>query len=315
MINRRNFLKGASLFTLGGLVACNSNGGNAVAEKTVAGAASGVKANKNIGLQIYSLGKELYEDVPGGMKKLKEMGYKTLELAGYKEGKIGGIDMMEFKKMVEDAGLVITSSHVNPPTREYTKSNLNEIKEYWKKTADDHAKLGVKYLIQPGQPKTRSLEETKYVCEVFNEAGKIVKAAGIPFGYHNHEMEFAKVVAGGTESLFGRRQKGDVIYDIFLAETDPSLVFFEMDVYWAVMGQVDPVEYLKKYADRIKVLHIKDRAVLGQSGMLNFEQIFKQFYANGHQDYFVELEGIKDRTQFEGVKGCVDYLLNVPFVK
>lgn len=85
-----------------------------------------------------------------------------------------------------------------------------------------------------------------------------MKAAGIPFGYHNHDMEFAKVVPGGTEMKFGRHNKGEKVYDIFLANTDPSLVFFEMDVYWAVMGQQDPVEYITKYADRIKVLHIKD---------------------------------------------------------
>ena len=57
--------------------------------------------------------------------------------------------MMEFKKMAEDAGLKITSSHVNPPTGEYTPDTRNTIMEYWKKTADDHAKLGVKYLVQP----------------------------------------------------------------------------------------------------------------------------------------------------------------------
>jgi len=315
MINRRHFLKGASLFTLGSLVACDGKKSITGLEKNAAELNETV--NKNIGLQIYSLGKELYEDVPVGMKRLKEMGYSTLELAGYKEGKIGGIDMMEFKKMAEDAGLKIISSHVNPPVREYTKANLDQIKEYWKKTADDHAKLGVKYLIQPGQPETRSLEETKFVCEVFNEAGKIVKTAGIPFGYHNHEYEFAKVIAGGKEAKLGRRnnKEGEVIYDLFMSETDPSLVFFEMDVYWAVMGQADPVAYLKQYADRIKVLHIKDRAVLGQSGMMNFEMIFKQFYANGHADYFVELEGLKDRSQFEGVKGCAEYLNKVCFVK
>lgn len=44
------------------------------------------------------------------MKKLKDMGYTNLELAGYsKEGKIGPVEMMEFKKMAEDAGLKITS--------------------------------------------------------------------------------------------------------------------------------------------------------------------------------------------------------------
>ena len=151
MINRRDFLKNASLFTLGGLMA--GKVGSADAAKPVT---SETMAAKTVGLQIYSLGKELYADVPGGLKKIKQMGYTNLELAGYKEGKIGGVDMMEFKKMVDDAGLKITSSHVNPPVREYTKANRSQISEYWKKTADDHAKLGVKYLIQPGQPSTRS---------------------------------------------------------------------------------------------------------------------------------------------------------------
>ena len=282
MINRRDFLKNASLFTLGGLMA--GKVGSADAAKPVT---SETMAAKTVGLQIYSLGKELYADVPGGLKKIKQMGYTNLELAGYKEGKIGGVDMMEFKKMVDDAGLKITSSHVNPPVREYTKANRSQISEYWKKTADDHAKLGVKYLIQPGQPSTRSTEETAFVCEIFNEAGKIVKAAGIPFGYHNHEMEFAKVNPGSTEAKLGRRVKGDCIYELFLKNTDPSLVFFEMDVYWAVMGQQDPIEWLKKYPNRIKVLHIKDRAILGESGMMNFENIFRQAYANGIKDYFV----------------------------
>lgn len=312
MTNRRDFLRNASLFTLGGMMA-----GKIGSARAAEPAISGTMAAKTVGLQIYSLGKELYTDVPGGLKKVKQMGYTNLELAGYKEGKINGVDMMEFKKMATDAGLRITSSHVNPPVREYTKENRSQIAEYWKRTADDHAKLGVKYLIQPGQPSTRSTEEVAFVCEIFNEAGKIVKAAGIPFGYHNHEMEFAKVTPGGTESKMGRRvREGEVIYDLFLKQTDPSLVFFELDVYWAVMGQQDPVEWMKKHADRIKVLHIKDRAVLGDSGMMNFQNIFRQAYANGIQDYFVELERMPDgRTQFDGVKGCADYLLNASFVK
>ena len=273
-------------------------------------------ATKSLGLQIYSLGGELTKDVPAGMKKIKEIGYSTLELAGYNDGKISGMDMMEFKKIAEDNGLKITSSHVNPPTGTYTPENRQSIMEFWKKTADDHAKLGVKYLVQPGQPSTRSVEEVGYVCDIFNEAGKVIKAAGIPFGYHNHDFEFAKVVPGGKEAVFGRHNKGDIIYDLFLKGTDPSLVFFEMDVYWTVIGQNDPVEYMKKYADRIKLLHIKDRAILGQSGFMNFEMIFKQANENKIKEFYVELEGMPDgRSQFDGVKGCADYLLEAPFVK
>lgn len=311
MVNRRNFLKSASFLTLGGLVA-----GKAETLHAATPGVSQTTAKKSIGLQIYSLGGELTQDVPTGMKKLKKMGYSTLELAGYNNGKINGVDMMEFKKMAEDAGLKITSSHVNPPTGEYTPDTRNMIMEFWKKTADDHAKLGVKYLVQPGQPRTRSVEEVGYVCDVFNEAGKIVKAAGIPFGYHNHDFEFAKVLPGGKEAMFGRHNKGEKIYDLFLKDTDPDLVFFEMDVYWTVIGQNDPVEYMKNYPDRIKLLHIKDRAVLGQSGFMNFEMIFKQAYKIGIKEYYVELEGMPTgRTQFDGVKGCADYLLKAKFVK
>ena len=312
MTNRRDFLKQASIFTLGGLltgnVGCANNAETKVAESKVA---------KRIGLQIYSLGAELYkDDIAANLKKLSDMGYTHLELAGFNKGKIGTVDMMDFKKMTEDAGMKITSTHMNPPVREYTKANKAEIADFWKETADYHAKLGVNYVVQPGLPSTRSVEEVKLVSEVFNEAGQICKERGMRFGYHNHEMEFAKVVPGGKEHQFGRRvREGEMIEELFMANTDPELVMFELDVYWAVMGQQDPVAWLKKHADRIKLLHIKDSQVLGESGMMNFERIFQQAYANGIKDFYVELEHYRGGTQYEGVKGCVDYLLNQPFVK
>lgn len=311
MINRRSFLKSASFLALGGVAL-----GKTESVVAASPAASEVMAKKSIGLQVYSLGRELTGDVATGMKRLKKMGYSTLELAGYRDGKISGIDMMEYKQMAEDAGLKITSSHVNPPTGEYTPETRKGIMEFWKKTADDHAKLGVKYLVQPGQPRTRSVEEVEYVCDVFNEAGEIVRAAGIPFGYHNHDFEFAKVLPGGKEAVFGRHNKGEKVYDLFLKHTDPEKVFFEMDVYWTVIGQNDPVEYMQKYSDRIKLLHIKDRAVLGQSGFMNFEAIFNEAYRIGVKEYYVELEGMPNgQSQFDGVEGCAKYLLNAKFVK
>src|SRR5690554_954285 len=194
MENRRDFLKKASLFTVAGMFAGKSSFANISKLSNVSAV-----TNKKIGLQIYSLGRELYQDVPGGLKKIAQMGYSTLELAGYNNGKIGNIEMSEFRKMSDDAGLKIISSHLNPPVREYTKDNKGEISEFWKKAADDHAKIGVKYIVQPGQPSTRSSEEVSIVCEVFNEAGKIAKENGLIFGYHNHEMEFARVVPGGKE--------------------------------------------------------------------------------------------------------------------
>ena len=317
MQNRRNFIKNVSLLSLGGILVGKSDLATASTMPKFT-----TEAKKKFGLQIYSLGKELYENLPEGLQRINRMGYSTIELAGYRDGKINNVEMGEFRKMAEDAGLKIISSHLNPPVREYTSSNKGEIADFWKKAADDHAKIGVTYIVQPGQPATRSTEEVSVVCEVFNEAGRIAKANGLIFGYHNHDMEFSRVVPGGKEMVFGRNAFGrnkpkgiEVVYDGFLRQTDPELVIFELDVYWALIGQNDPLEYMKKYPDRIRLLHIKDKEVLGQLGMMNFEQIFAQAYKNGIEDYFVELEGISSGTQFEGVKGCADYLLKAPFVK
>jgi sugar phosphate isomerase/epimerase len=317
MENKREFLKKLSLLTIGGVAAGSLSPSLAFGKSTT----SSFAPKKIMGLQIYSLGKELTDDVPGGMKKIAEMGFTNIELAGYGNRKMGTYEVSDYKKIVDDAGLKITSSHVNPPVRKYTPENVTEITEFWKKVVEDHVKLGVKYLVQPGLPQIESIEDAKFVAEVFNKAGEITKSAGIKWGYHNHNMEFKRVVPEAEKSAAPSRDdyfrpKGEVIYDLFLNGTDPNLVLFEMDVYWTVMGQTDPLEYFEKYPTRFPLLHIKDRSVLGQSGMMNFENIFKKAYANNLSEYFVEIEKIKaGMTQFEGVKACVDYLNNAPFVK
>lgn len=315
MENKRDFLKKLSLLTFGGMVA--GSVAPAIASNKNSTPAAGKKV---IGLQIYSLMKELTDDVPAGMKKIKEIGYSTIELAGYRDRKMGVYEVGAYRKIVEDAGLKITSAHVNPPERTYTKENKAGISDWWKQTVEDHVKLGVGRLIQPGMPTIETHEDAKLVGEVFNNAAEIAKAAGIKWGYHNHNMEFKRIAKPGETLPTGPgailRPTGDVIYDLMLEATDPSLVFFEMDVYWTVMGQMDPLDYLEKYPTRIQVLHIKDRSVLGQSGMMNFENIYKKAYSIGINEFYVEIEKVKaGMTQFEGVKGCYDYLNHASFVK
>jgi sugar phosphate isomerase/epimerase len=312
-MEKREFLKRLGLLTAGGVVAGSVN------PLAASSMVDGLARKKEIGLQIYSLGRELTADVPNGLKKIKDIGYSAIELAGYGNRKMGEYSVEEYRKLADDAGLKITSSHVNPPTREITKDKLGEIADFWKQTVEDHVKLGVKTLVQPMMPSVKTHDDVAVVCESFNTAGEIAKSAGIKFGYHNHHMEFERIV---TEEDKKKQTNpwmpvGDVIYDLFLNGTDAGLVFFEMDVYWTVMGSNDPLEYFEKYAGRFPVLHIKDRSVLGQSGMMNFENIFTKAYENGLDQFYVELEGIRkgDMTQFDGVAGCFDYLNKASFVK
>ncbi|HPE75523.1 MAG TPA: sugar phosphate isomerase/epimerase [Draconibacterium sp.] len=314
METKREFLKKLGLLTVGGVVA------GAVSPAIASESKSNLPApGKSVGLQLYSLGKELTDDLANGLKKVVQIGYSTAEAAGYGNRKLYGVEMAEFRKMAEDAGLKITGTHVNPPMRKYTKENMGEIADFWKKTVEDHLKVGVKTIVQPGMPEMETPEDVAIICEVFNKAGEIAKSANIRWGYHNHNGEFQKRIVkeedkGKTTNRWA--PVGDVAYDLMLKGTDPKLVFFEMDVYWTVMGQNDPLEYFEKYAGRFPILHIKDRLVLGKSGMMNFENIFNKAYQNGLDEYYVEIEGIRNgMTQFEGVKQCFDYLNNASFVK
>jgi len=131
--------------------------------------------------------------------------------------------------------------------------------------------------------------------------GAKCRQQGILYGYHNHSHEFKKV-------------EDKVMYDYMLEHTNPENVFFEMDVYWAVMGQVSPVDYFNKYAGRFKALHIKDHREIGQSGMVGFDAIFNNVKTGGLQYLFVELEDTRNDI-YTGLEQSIDYLKKASFVK
>lgn len=96
----------------------------------------------------------------------------------------------------------------------------------------------------------------------------------------------------------------------------PENMFWQMDVYWAVMAGKSPVEYIKKYPGRFAMLHIKDQYELGQSGMVNFEPIFNAAAESGLKDFVVEQEGTDgSHAIMEGMAMNADYLRRADFVK
>lgn len=328
MTNRRDFLKSASLMTLGALAACSTKpAGVAGADGE---AVLGDPATKNLGLQAYSLGGELFSDPANALKKVSEFGYRQLELAFYGNGKVGMGDnatpAADFKKMCDDAGLKICSSHLTPNNLErgvkYGKDNKEKILDYWKGIIDDHKMFGCDYIVQPSLPTINNLEDAQAVADVFNSVGELLRNNGIKFGYHNHSNEFNMVVPGGEDVIhyYERRFKKEEgvepqhIEKVFIDNTDPQNVLFELDCFWCTMGQQDAVQWINQYKDRIKLLHIKDFSVIGASGAMNFENIFNAFHANGYKDFFVEIEDIMSGHQLERAEASAKYLLSKSFV-
>jgi sugar phosphate isomerase/epimerase len=312
-MDRRLFLKSASLLSVGAMASMSCKGGADTDATT---------QHKRFGLQVFGVCLELAKDIPAGLRRLKEMGYDTLELAGYNDGNIAlfhdPISLIDYKKMAEDAGLEITSSHVRTPQSVYTRDNKQEVLDFWKQTVEHHALLGITYLVQAAVPTCRNVEDVELVAEVFNEAGRIAQDAGMLFTFHNEVNVAMRVTPGGQESMYlltGRYPEGSrQIFDILLEQTEPGLVNFELDGLAAVLGGNDPVQYLEQYPKRFCLMHVKDPESLGASGMINNENIFRQFYANGMKDFFVEDENFRSGHQFERVAESAKYLQEADFV-
>jgi len=228
--NRREFLKISAAGALG-LTLLGSNACKPVAID---------RKSFGVGLQLYTIRDAMAADAIGSLKKLSDLGYKNLELANYSDGKFYGFAPKELKKIVNDLGMEIISSHTQVEAAGITIDNAQ-------KMADDHAELGVKFCVQPwvNEP-DRNIESYKKMIGDWNEVGKIMKGVGIQFGYHNHNFEFANI-------------DGIVpYYDIFMPEMDADLITMELDLFWANKAGQDPIAMFNKYPGRFQLLHFKD---------------------------------------------------------
>ncbi len=241
---------------------------------------------KHLGIATYSV-KGLESDIEGSFKSLADAGYVVMEISNYNAGTgtVAGFKPAEYAALAEKYGLDIISSHARA---KFDVKDVEGTLAAWGKVFDDHKAMGCKYVIFPMNTWAGTVEGLKAECDLMNKIGAEANKRDLKFGYHNHNFEFATIA--GTNQIYE---------DFLIANTDPDKVFFQMDVYWITIGGQDPVAYLKKYSDRFKVLHIKDEYVVGESGKIDYKAIFKQFYKNGNNDWFVELEAKMTKEQIE----------------
>jgi sugar phosphate isomerase/epimerase len=293
MQSRRDFLKAASLLVASGAVA-----------PQLLSSCGGGKPSKYLGLQLYSLRGMVGDD---GIRKVLEtvakMGYTHLEAASYNNGKLYGMEPAELKKITDDLGLKLISSHLGHNMSDDHAADM----AWWNKAVDTHAAAGMKYMVMPSAPvpiygENATIDNAKRFGDYFNEVALIVAGASMSFGYHNHNGEFTNKIDGKP------------VYDYMIEYTSPDHVSFQLDVYWIKKGGCDPVEYMKKYPKRINTLHIKDETAIGAQNTVDYKAVFEQAYAIGIKDWFVEVERY-DTTPQEDVQKSADFLRNAAFVK
>lgn len=239
---RRGFIGAGLGFGLTALA-----GGSALAKAALSGTPAGAGvAHFPVGVQLWCVDAQMKKDVPATLAAIRSIGYRQVEAAG-----LHGLTPDAFRKAVTDAGLACRSAHVSMP-------------DLMKDTAGAIARvrdLGARYLIcsspQPDGPlpagvawipamhRAMTLDAWKRNAEQLNEVAEKAKAADLRTGYHNHPFGFAKY-------------DGVVGWDLMLERTDPSLVTFELDCAWAAAGGRHPAAVIRRHADRISLLHLKD---------------------------------------------------------
>jgi sugar phosphate isomerase/epimerase len=249
-----------------------------------------------IGLQPYTVRRELSRDFEGTLKKVAAIGYKALELSepfyGQQPGKLLPL---------------LRSLQLATPSCMYP---LPQDDAQWARNIEHAKTFGVEYMITVTRPEWRkNLDGWKRTAELFNRLGEQCRKAGLWIAYHNHQFEY-KVM------------NGVVAYDEFLRSTDPKLVMMEMDCFWTTYAGKDPVEYFGNYPGRFPLLHIKDlKPGIAPStespkgvpytevghGVINWKRIFMAAGAAGVRHYYVEQDEC-DRPCLDSARISYEYL-------
>ncbi len=191
-------------------------------------------ARAPIGIQLYTVGKELQSDVRGTLRQIAAIGYSEVETAGF-----AGLTAREFRDELTRAGLHCHSAHM--------QWNIQDLGPLF----DDAHALGVNFVVSSalfslGAGGGPAVDDYKKLAAKLNSIAQKTHDAGLQYAYHNHNFEFKGLGAG----IIG--------YDILLSGTDPALVQFELDCGWMIAAGFQPIEYFRKYPRRYRMLHIKD---------------------------------------------------------
>ncbi|MCX6991954.1 MAG: sugar phosphate isomerase/epimerase [Kiritimatiellaeota bacterium] len=179
----------------------------------------------SLALQMYSLREMAQKDFPAALKEAAGIGYRGVEFAGLHGHQPGAI-----RKLLDELGLKACSAHCSAFDPQKVEQNIEEGKI-----------LGYSHVISGLGPEQFASEKT--VREQADKINAVIgryTAAGFTVCYHNHEYEYSAP------------NKGDLLLSL-CPQLQP-----QFDIYWLAIGGSDPAKYIRKYAERVYTLHIKD---------------------------------------------------------
>jgi sugar phosphate isomerase/epimerase len=273
------------------------------------------------GLQLWTVKEELAADETSTLRKVASIGFRELEHYQMPESPA------KFREKCSDAGLKLIGAHLEMPLPQLGSQQ----------TIDNAAAMGLTYMIivfptlrsrsGPNPPKLSfselskvyeaiSSDDYRWNADQMNLLGERIKKNGMRLGYHNHAIDL-KPLTGGSRGL-----------EILMARTDPTLIDFEMDCGHVIHAGANPITYLQRYSNRIRMLHLKDLkpgysisttldtedkdtdAAIGK-GVINWKQLFAAARPGQIKHWFVEHEGKMDQNHLDSIAISYNYLKNM----
>lgn len=245
-------------------------------------------AQTDIGVQLYSFRNQFPKDVPGTFEKISKMGIRYLEGGG-----TYGMSMDDFKAMLRKNNLEVVS----------IGASFEELEKNPQAVVESAKAQGAKYVVCfwiPHHENEFTVEDANKAITVFNSAGKVLADNGISLCYHPHGYEF-------------RPYSNETLFDHLTKNLNPAYANYEMDVFWIKHPGQDPLALLRKYPNRFKLMHLKDRkpgtpgnqngnadvesnVVLGQ-GDVGIADLIKEARKLGLRYLFIEDESSRSMEQ------------------
>jgi sugar phosphate isomerase/epimerase len=268
------------------------------------------------GIGLFSLPTVLEKDFRKGMELLANMGYKKIEfygpytfssekqkqswantskMVGFSGSGFFGNDAKQTKNILNDYKLSCPSMHTDLDTLRNHMGPLSEAAHI----------VGATYVTLPSIPdeERKNLDAYKRMAVDFNKIGESAKKHGIRFAYHNHGYGFSEM-------------EGQIPTLMLLNQTDPSLVYLQMDLFWTVAGGADPIKLFKENKGRYKLMHVKDMKSQARfagdggnaqqwialwdemttvgDGVLDLKNILAAAKANGMEHFIIEQDIVKN---------------------
>ena len=184
---------------------------------------------QDTGIQLYTLREQVAQDFAGTLGAVARAGVRQVELAR----DYGGLSGPALRAALDERGLSAPSAHLSlEPFEEDLEAQVEFLKA-----------VGVRHAVYPYHRADTEAEWLALAARL-ERIAQALAPHGLTLSYHNHDHEL-------TQTFGGRP-----VLDLLL-EAAPTLQA-ELDVAWIHAGGHDPVSYLRRYADRLPLVHLKD---------------------------------------------------------